>query len=175
MKSEIRVVALEEVESLLSNLYASGKAVKARVGKKDVTLFKTETVDESGLPVWVELSMTVKNNAATKTAAAFDADAAIAEYSNHQTEVANAPKKKTAAKGEDAEVAARKAARMDAIRQWAMTDAVKDKSYTATELYTEVGEILVNSMIAATTAKALVQEGIFDLDKEDGKTVYVVR
>ena len=76
MKNEIRVAANASVDAML-NATMPG-LIPVRVAKKDCYAVDTGVKDENGNTVFATVEITVKNPEATKTAPAFDLDAAIA-------------------------------------------------------------------------------------------------
>lgn len=173
MTTELRNAVTSEAFSTLTKAFPSDVAVLARVNKKDVLLVKSSQVDEAGLPVYYTVEVTVKSNAATKTHAGFDPNAAIAEKATHDADAATkgeSPKKGTPKV--DPEVEARRKARLDAAREW-MRSAEPGKEYTATEIFNQIGEEKMGSvMLCGSTMQKLVPD--VSIVVHDGKKYYVV-
>lgn len=172
MLNETRVAAMTEVTSVLESALSKEVAVPARVGGKDCFLYRTNVVDDNGMPVFATISVTVKNNEATETCAAFDPEAAKVAYTQHQTEAAeksSAPKKSKV----DPEAAARRTARLEAVKKWIAESAQPETEYTTTDVYQAIGaEVMTNVMMCGSTLVAAAEEGLLVYRTEGKKKIY---
>lgn len=169
MKSEIRTAANEAVMNLLSLL---PNLIPVRVGKKDGYAVDTGVKDENGKPVYAVIEATVKNTEDTKTSAAFDIDAAMADRTAHD----NAPKKEAKSKEADPEAEAKRAkreAQKQALHDW-LTDNLTDQQMTTTDIQGACPEMEgVSIMQVGTWLTAIAKEdSAIKRDVVKGKPYY---
>ena len=173
MKTEIRTAIMTSAVSKIGAIFGEN-AVPVRVGKKNMIAVESGEHDEKGRPIFYTIDITVKDNEGTKTHEGFDVAKAVQEridYDNEVAEKASAPKA-TKAKTADPVVEARKQARMDAIANW-LENAEPGREYTATEVFSEVGEVMGSVMLTGTTLQKFVPDKL-SIVTHDGKKFYVV-
>ena len=130
MKNEIRVAANAAIENYLTANIPN--LIPVRVAKKDCYAIDTGMKDENGNTVYATVEVTVKNTEATKTAPAFDLDAAIAARAEND----NKPKKESKPKQDDPEAEAKRAkreAQKQALHDW-LTDNLTEQQMTTTDI-----------------------------------------
>lgn len=84
MKSELRNAAHDSAIAILTS--ALPTLIPIRESKKNCFAMDTGVADESGRPVYVSISVSVKNNDGTKTTAPFVLDNAIAELAVYEAQ-----------------------------------------------------------------------------------------
>lgn len=144
------------------------------ISYKDYICVPLNEQDKDGNPIYAKIEVGTFRSKATKTSPAFDVDEGIANFEAHAKaalEKANTPKKSSSG---DSEATARQNARKEAIRVWVRNEALVGEAYTATQIFEAVPDV-GNAMMAGSCARALVAEGLFDIAKQDGKNVFVVR
>lgn len=171
MKSEIRTNAASAIETALLN--AMPGLTPVRVGKKDGYAIDTGVKDENGNPIYAVVDITIKNPEATKTAPAFDFDAAVAARTEHD----NQPKKEAKSAEPDPEKEARAAKRnadKETLLAWCVTN-LSNEPLTATDIKEAVPEMeSITIMQVGTYLKAIAAENpsIVNRALVNGKVVY---
>jgi hypothetical protein len=139
----------------------------------------TGVKDENGATVYVTFDLTAKNTTPTKTAPAFDYDAAVAAYAEWVAEQANKP-----AKGEGGSTAKRKAeqeanaakreAQCKVIREWVAANMGENDRMTATDFKNAIPEFAEESIMqVGTLLKMVVADAVtLDMETEKGKKYY---
>ena len=136
MKNEIRIAASNAAHTLVQSL---PNLIPVVVAKKECYAFDTGIVDENGKPVYAVVDVTVKNTEDTKTAQAFDIEAA----KQAMTDKANAPKKERKVKEVDPEAEAKRAARnamKELIHRWCVEN-LSSEGMTTTDIKNAIPEL----------------------------------
>ena len=137
MKNEIRVAANAAVDSMLTA--AMPGLIPVRVAKKDCYAVDTGMKDENGNTVFATVEITVKNPEATKTAPAFDLDAAIAARAENDSK----PKKEAKPKQDDPEAAAKREkreAQQKMVADWCIVN-LTEEPMTTTDIQAAIPEL----------------------------------
>ena len=170
MKNEIRIAASNAAHTLVQSL---PNLIPVVVAKKECYAFDTGVIDENGKPVYAVVDVTVKNTENTKTAQAFDIEAA----KQAMTDKMNAPKKERKVKEVDPEVEAKRAAhkaRQDNLELWCLENLPTDEGMSATqikELVPELEEVTI--MQVGTYLKAIAEKNpVIQRNVVKGKTLY---
>lgn len=155
MKNEIRIAASNAAHTLVQSL---PNLIPVVVAKKECYAFDTGVIDENGKPVYAVVDVTVKNTEDTKTAQAFDIEAA----KQAMTDKANAPKKERKVKEVDPEAEAKRAARMEkqnALELWCLENLPTGDGMTTTEIATANPEVAdMNLMMVGTMLKNIAEK-----------------
>ena len=136
MKNEIRIAASNAAHTLIQSL---PNLIPVVVAKKECYAFDTGITDENGKPVYAVVDVTVKNTEDTKTAQAFDIEAA----KQAMTDKANAPKKERKVKEVDPEAEAKRAARnamKELIHRWCVEN-LGSEGMTTTDIKNAIPEL----------------------------------
>ena len=136
MKNEIRIAAANAAHTLVQSL---PNLIPVVVAKKECYAFDTGVIDENGKPVYAVVDVTVKNTEDTKTAQAFDIEAA----KQAMTDKANAPKKERKVKEVDPEAEAKRAARnamKELIHRWCVEN-LGSEGMTTTDIKNAIPEL----------------------------------
>jgi hypothetical protein len=136
MKNEIRIAASNAAHTLVQSL---PNLIPVVVAKKECYAFDTGIIDENGKPVYAVVDVTVKNTEDTKSAQAFDIEAA----KQAMTDKANAPKKERKAKEADPEAEAKRAARnamKELIHRWCVEN-LGSEGMTTTDIKNAIPEL----------------------------------
>jgi hypothetical protein len=171
MKNEIRVAANTAVENLLTA--AMPNLIPVRVAKKDGYAIDTGMKDENGNTVYAVVEVTVKNTEATKTAPAFDLDAAIAARAEND----NKPKKESKPKQDDPEAAAKREKRehqQKLVADWCMVNLTSEPM-TTTDIHAAIPELAgVSIMQVGTYLKNVAADNAETIKREvvKGKPYY---
>ena len=155
MKNEIRVAANAAVDSMLTA--AMTNLIPVRVAKKDCYAVDTGMKDENGNTVYATVEITVKNPEATKTAPAFDLDAAIAARAENDAK----PKTEKRPKQDDPEAEAKRAKRnaeQELVKEWCMVN-LTEEGMTTTDIKAAIPELSeVSVMQVGTYLKNIAQD-----------------
>lgn len=175
MTNELRISASSSALSAL--LSAMPNLVPVRIGKNNCYALDTGVKDENGNTVYVTIDLTVKNTEPTKTAPAFDYNAAVEAYGAWVAEQANKPPKGegSSKRKADAEAnAAKREAACKVIRDWVAANMTEDDRMTATDFKNAIPEFADESIMqVGTLLKMVVADGItLDRETEKGKNYY---
>ena len=171
MKNEIRVAANAAVDSMLTA--AMPGLIPVRVAKKDCYAVDTGMKDENGNTVFATVEITVKNPEATKTAPAFDLDAAIAARAEND----NKPKKEAKPKQDDPEAAAKREkreAQQKMVADWCIVN-LTEEPMTTTDIQAAIPELAgVSIMQVGTYLKNIAADNADTIKREvvKGKPYY---
>jgi hypothetical protein len=172
MKNEIRVAANAAVENLLTA--AMPNLIPVRVAKKDGYAIDTGMKDENGNTVYAVVEVTVKNTEATKTAPAFDLDAAIAARQENDEKPKKVALKKDEPDPEKEARAAKREQEKGILLAWC-AENLSDEPLTATNIKDAVPEMAALTVMAVGShLKALAAEnpGVINRTLVGGKVVY---
>ena len=171
MKTEIRNNAANAAHEIVKN--ALPMLVPVLVAKKEGYALDTGFTDENGKVIYAVIDVTIKATEDTKTAKAFDLDAAVQAMQDKM----NAPKKERKVKEADPEVEAKRAAhkaRQDNLELWCLENLPTDEGMSATqikELVPELEEVTI--MQVGTYLKAIAEKNpVIQRNVIKGKTLY---
>lgn len=150
------------------------KSISTTTGKESYRDFIVVPMgtDKDGNPQYASVSLSMMKSKPTEKMAAFDPDEAVAMFEEHCQAISEKAARPKAVKKND-ETAARKAARLEAVRDWVAVNEALNREVTSTDVWKELDETLFPTvMLVGSCLAELTGTGELTCQVREGKKYY---